>query len=399
MSIVKSVRKAAERQQLVAENRSLKDEIKLPHAPRDRRQLAGAAARRRRRDAGRAEPGDGARPRRERHGQGAPRPLHPRAIERARDGPFVAVNCAAIPETILESELFGHERGAFTGAIAKKDGRFAKAPGGTLFLDEIGELSPGGAGEAPARPAGGRVRAARRQHRTSPTCASSPRRTAICVAEVAAGRFREDLYYRLNVIAITAPPLRARREDIPLLVDHFLGLYCAKNGRPRLHPTRGALERLIGLRVARQRARARERHRARGRPLAQRRARARRTCPTHIAQRGAERADAARRSRSARRSTRSSCASSARRSATRRATSRVAAQLLGISTRTIYRKLDGVTRVTAAAESAPAAALTVCRVEPPAPREPVDNLSNGASGGCREKSRKFDAFGAWHVPR
>ena len=169
--------------------------------------------------------------------------IHERSA-RAR-GPFVAVNCAAIPETILESELFGHEQGAFTGATGRKDGRFAKAAGGTLFLDEIGELSAERAGEAAARAAGGRVRAGRRQHDRRPTCASSPRPTAISCAEVAAGRFREDLYYRLNVIAITAPPLRARREDIPLLVDHFLGLYCAKNGRPRLHPTRGALERLM----------------------------------------------------------------------------------------------------------------------------------------------------------
>jgi two-component system response regulator HydG len=159
-------------------------------------------------------------------------------------GPFVAVNCAAIPETILESELFGHEKGAFTGAVGKKDGRFAKAAGGTLFLDEIGELSPSVQvkllrvlQEGEYEPLGGNTTKAQVR-----IVAATNRDL---VAEVAAGRFREDLYYRLNVIAITAPPLRARREDVPLLVDHFLGLYCAKNGRPRLHPTRVALGRLM----------------------------------------------------------------------------------------------------------------------------------------------------------
>jgi two-component system response regulator HydG len=159
-------------------------------------------------------------------------------------GPFIAVNCAAIPETILESELFGHERGAFTGAIAKKDGRFAKASGGTLFLDEIGELSPAVQvkllrvlQEGEYEPVGGNT------VRADVRIVAATNRDLL--AEVHAQRFREDLYYRLNVIAITAPPLRARREDVPLLVDHFLGLYCAKNGRPRLKPTRGSLEKML----------------------------------------------------------------------------------------------------------------------------------------------------------
>jgi transcriptional regulator with PAS, ATPase and Fis domain len=168
--------------------------------------------------------------------------IHERSA-RAR-GPFVAVNCAAIPETILESELFGHERGAFTGAVVKKDWRFARAGGGTLFLDEIGELSSSVQvkllrvlQEGEYEPLGGN------------TIKSDVRIVAATnrdlIAEVQAGRFREDLFYRLNVIAITAPPLRARREDVPLLVDHFLGLYCAKNGRPRLKPSRGALDRML----------------------------------------------------------------------------------------------------------------------------------------------------------
>jgi two-component system response regulator HydG len=159
-------------------------------------------------------------------------------------GPFVAVNCAAIPETILEAELFGHERGAFTGAIARREGRFAKAAGGTLFLDEIGELSPSVQvkllrvlQEGEYEPVGG------------DTVKSDVRIVAATNrdlrAQVAAGRFREDLFYRLNVIAMTAPPLRARREDIPLLTDHFLGIYCHKNHRPRLSVTRQVTE-LLG---------------------------------------------------------------------------------------------------------------------------------------------------------
>ncbi len=158
-------------------------------------------------------------------------------------GPFVAVNCSAIPETILEAELFGHEKGAFTGATARKDGRFDRARGGTIFLDEIGELSPAVQvkllrvlQEGEFEPLGGKtVRADVR------LVAATNRDLA---SEVEAGRFREDLYYRLNVIALTAPPLRNRREDIPLLVDHFLSLYCSKNARVRLEVSDEVSERL-----------------------------------------------------------------------------------------------------------------------------------------------------------
>src|SRR4029079_522275 len=157
--------------------------------------------------------------------------IHERSA-RAR-GPFIAVNCAAIPESILEAELFGHERGWFTGAFARREGRFAKAAGGTLFLDEIGELSPAVQvkllrvlQEGEYEPVGGDT--VRADVRIVAATNKDLR------AEVPAARFREDLFYRLNVIAITAPPLRARRDDIPLLVDHFLGKYCKKNGRPRL---------------------------------------------------------------------------------------------------------------------------------------------------------------------
>ena len=243
LTIVKSIRKAAERQRLVAENRSLKNEIKLltkreivGNAPAFRRvmEVATQAAPSMATVLVLGESGTGK--------ELISRYIHDRS-SRAR-GPFVAVNCAAIPETILESELFGHERGAFTGAIARKDGRFARAAGGTLFLDEIGELSPHVQvkllrvlQEGEYEPVGGEplkadVRVVAATNRD-------------LLSEVGAGRFREDLYYRLNVIAVTAPPLRARREDIPLLVDHFLLTYCAKNGKARMTVSRGALDRML----------------------------------------------------------------------------------------------------------------------------------------------------------
>ena len=243
MTIVKSVRKAAERQSLIAENLSLKRELSLL----TRREIVGTSpALRRVLDvATQAAPssatvlvlGD----------SGTGKELLARWIHersgRAR-GPFVAVNCAAIPETILEAELFGHERGAFTGAVARREGRFARAAGGTLFLDEIAELSPSVQvkllrvlQEGEYEPLGGDTQ------RADVRIVAATNRDLR--AEVAGGRFREDLYYRLNVIAVTAPPLRARREDIPLLVDHFLGVYCAKNGRPRLQPSRAAMQLLL----------------------------------------------------------------------------------------------------------------------------------------------------------
>jgi DNA-binding NtrC family response regulator len=157
----------------------------------------------------------------------------------------VAVNLAALPESIVESEIFGHEKGAFTGATGRREGRIAQAANGTLFLDEIGELSPHVQvkllrvlQEGELEPLGGRTERADFR-----LVAATNRDLA---KEVAAGRFREDLYYRLNVIAITCPPLRDRSEDIPLLVDHFVDTYCQKNGRATLRVTREALDRLCG---------------------------------------------------------------------------------------------------------------------------------------------------------
>jgi two-component system response regulator HydG len=243
MTIIKSVRKAAERQSLVAENRSLRNEIKLL----TKREIVGSSpALRRVLDvATQAAPSSATVLVLGESGTGKEliaRFIHEHSA-RAR-APFVAVNCAAIPETILEAELFGHERGSFTGAFARREGRFAKASGGTLFLDEIGELSPAVQvkllrvlQEGEYEPVGGDT--VRADVRIVAATNKDLR------AEVAAGRFREDLFYRLNVIAITAPSLRSRREDIPLLVDHFFGVYCAKNNRSRLEAPREVLQALM----------------------------------------------------------------------------------------------------------------------------------------------------------
>jgi two-component system NtrC family response regulator len=142
-----------------------------------------------------------------------------------RDRPFIAVNCSALAETLLESELFGHEKGAFTGAISTKKGRFELADDGTLFLDEIGELSPSL-----------QVKLLRVLQEKVFERVGGLRQVAVnfrlitatnkkLKEEVQKGRFREDLYYRLNVVHIDLPPLRQRKEDLRLLVDHFIGKY------------------------------------------------------------------------------------------------------------------------------------------------------------------------------
>jgi DNA-binding NtrC family response regulator len=243
MNIVKSVRKAAERQSLLAENRSLRRELRLLTS----REIVGqSSALRRVLDiSNQAAPSNATVLLLGESGTGKEliaRHLHKKS-QRA-SGPFVAVNCSAIPESILEAELFGHERGAFTGAVVRREGRFARARGGTLFLDEIGELTPSVQvkllrvlQEGEYEPLGGdTVKADVR------IVAATNRKLE---QEVEAGRFREDLYYRLNVIAITAPPLRSRRDDVPLLVDHFLGIYCGKNGRARLEVAPEAMVKLV----------------------------------------------------------------------------------------------------------------------------------------------------------
>jgi two-component system response regulator HydG len=162
-----------------------------------------------------------------------------------KNGPFVKVNCAALVENLLESELFGHEKGAFTGADRRRDGKFVQADGGTLFLDEIGETSPAMQvkllrvlQEHELQRVGGhevievdvRLLAATNK---------------ILEDEVKAGRFREDLYYRLNVVSLHVPSLKDRREDIPALAEHFLNLFADKNNRKLSGITPGCMDILL----------------------------------------------------------------------------------------------------------------------------------------------------------
>jgi transcriptional regulator with GAF, ATPase, and Fis domain len=170
------------------------------------------------------------------------RAIHKRSQRAARA--FVSVNCAAIPTSLISSELFGHEKGAFTGAMQRRLGRFELAEGGTLFLDEIGELPPETqiallrvlqereferVGGAKVIPANVRVIAATNRD---------------LQASIDAGAFRSDLYYRVNVFPIEMPSLRQRREDIPLLVEYFIARYSAKTGKKIRSIETSALDRL-----------------------------------------------------------------------------------------------------------------------------------------------------------
>jgi two-component system response regulator HydG len=241
VQMVKTVRKAAERHQLIVENKGLRQQLSqlsdrsiVGSAPslRNALEIATQAAPSSANVLILGESGTG-------------KELLARFIhERSGRAKFVGVNLSALPETIVESELFGHEKGAFTGAVARREGRIAEAEGGTLFLDEIGELS----GtvqvkllrvlqEGEYQPVGGHTK--RADFRLIAATNRDLR------AAVETGEFREDLYYRLNVIALTSPPLRARREDIPMLTEHFVATYCAKNGKEPLAVDRDAIAQLV----------------------------------------------------------------------------------------------------------------------------------------------------------
>ena len=164
---------------------------------------------------------------------------------RRAEGPLVRINCAALPEGLLESELFGHEKGAFTGAHAMRRGRFELAHGGSLFLDEIGDLPPHL-----------QVKLLRVLQEREIERVGSSHPIQVDVRLLAAthcdleallkeGRFRDDLYYRINVVTISVPPLRERREDIPLLLDHFLSRFARENGKTIRGLTREARETLL----------------------------------------------------------------------------------------------------------------------------------------------------------
>ncbi len=153
------------------------------------------------------------------------------ALSRRRAGPFVEVNCAAIPEELIESELFGHVRGAFTGAVADRRGKFEQANGGTIFLDEIADMSLKTQAKVlrvleaqVLESVGGSTRIKIDARVLAATNKDLPE-------EIEAGRFREDLYFRLNVVPISVPPLRARAEDVPLLAAHFMSAFSTEYGR------------------------------------------------------------------------------------------------------------------------------------------------------------------------
>jgi DNA-binding NtrC family response regulator len=159
-----------------------------------------------------------------------------------RDRPFISVNCAALAEQLLEAELFGHVKGAFTGAVANKPGRFQLANGGTLFLDEIGDLSPKGQGDLlrVLEDSAFRMVGGSELIRVNVRIIAATNKKLQEAVE--AGKFREDLFYRLQIVPIVMPPLRERAEDIPLLIDSFFDSFCTKHKRRRKRMSSGAMQ-------------------------------------------------------------------------------------------------------------------------------------------------------------
>ncbi len=243
--VVRIVRNALEKQSLLVENRSLRAQL----AEKRRRQIIGTSlAWRRTMDiVMQAAPSEATVLLLGESGTGKELLAHALHDNSARaKGPFIAVNCAAIPESILEAELFGYEKGAFTGASTARDGRFEAAHGGTLFLDEIGEISRHVQVKLLRVLQEGEIERLGGSGKTRRIDVRIVAATNVNLAgEVKAGRFREDLYYRLNVIPVHVPPLRDRRDDIPLLAQHFVHVYGEKNGKAIAGCAPSALERLV----------------------------------------------------------------------------------------------------------------------------------------------------------
>ncbi|MBN2528240.1 MAG: sigma-54-dependent Fis family transcriptional regulator [Deltaproteobacteria bacterium] len=243
-AIVKTVKKALEKHFLVVENRNLKQLLKKVEV----RQVVGNSPvfRRTLEVAQQAAPSVATILITGESGTGKEvlaRFIHENSTR--SDKPFVAVNCAALPESILEAELFGYEEGAFTGAVKRRDGRFSMAHEGTIFLDEVAEMSGSVQvkllrvlQEREIEPLGGTAR------KVDVRVLAATNRDL--EAEVERGNFREDLYYRLNVIIVNLPPLRQRLDDVPLLVDLFVNRYAIKNSKPIESVSKEALDILSG---------------------------------------------------------------------------------------------------------------------------------------------------------
>jgi len=236
------IRRALERRHLEVENRRLREELTRRY---DFRSLKGDSAPMQAVKNAIRKVADSQATIMVRGESGTGKELVARAIHfnsSRRDGPFVALNCSAFPEHLVEDELFGHEKGAYTGAVGRREGRFEMADRGTLFLDEVGTLTP--AIQAKLL----RVLETREFERLG---GKDTVRVDIRLVtatnqnlekDVSEGRFRQDLYYRLNVVGLELPPLRDRADDIPLLAEHFLDRYCRENGMHRKHLSEEALE-------------------------------------------------------------------------------------------------------------------------------------------------------------
>jgi two-component system response regulator HydG len=243
--VVRSVTRAYEKASLKAENQALRAELE---AVTGERNLVGTSAAMRRVHDTITQVAQASTTVLVLGESGTGKELVARAIHRRSRrsrGPFVAINCAAIPVTLLESELFGHERGAFTGAFARREGRFKMADGGTLFLDEVAELDPliqakllRVLQEGEFERLGGT-----QTLRVDVRVLASTNKNLLELSRT--GRFREDLFYRLNVISIMLPSLRERTDDIPLLAQHFLSRFAEKNRKEVRTISREAMELLI----------------------------------------------------------------------------------------------------------------------------------------------------------
>ncbi|MCA9515601.1 MAG: sigma-54-dependent Fis family transcriptional regulator [Myxococcales bacterium] len=246
IQIVKAVLRALDQQSLVLENQALKAE--LQDSRRDRSIIGNSLVMRQTLDMVRqVAPSNATVLLMGESGTG--KELFARAVHNASNRaqrPFIAINCAALPESLLEAELFGHEKGSFTGATARRQGRFELADRGTLFLDEVGETSPAVQvkllrvlQEGEFERVGGT-----QTLRVDARIVAATNKDL--KAEVQAGRFREDLFYRLNVISLRLPALRERKDDVPLLVHYFLARYAEKNGKRITGVARDALDAMMG---------------------------------------------------------------------------------------------------------------------------------------------------------